>query len=159
VLIKRGSEVGGGDLRSSVGTMAKILDYQAFADGRLMLLAIGTRRMWVEQWLADDPYPRAVIQYWPDVPAVVDPDLLDATKARLAEALRLAEQLGVRPDGPIDLSNDPAVASMQIAARAPLSPLDKQKLLRSPGAVRRLTFASALLDESIELLRFRLGLV
>ena len=157
VLIKRGSEVGGGDVRSSVGTVARILEYRTFDDGQSMILAIGARRMWVENWLPDDPYPMANVQYWPDVPADVDPRLLAGAKARLQRSLELAAQLG-EGSAPLDLSSDPAVASMQIAARAPLSSLDKQKLLRSPGAVRRLTFASELLDEAIELLEFRLGL-
>ncbi len=158
VLIKRGSEVGGGDLRSSVGTIARILEYQMFDDGRLAVLAIGVQRMWVERWLPDDPFPRADVQEWPDVPANVDPELVARATGRLVESLQLAARLGMVDEGPIDLSGDPSIASMQIATRAPLSPMDKQKLLRSPGAVRRLTFAVELLDEAIELLRFRLGM-
>ena len=34
VLISRGSEVGGGEVRNSVGTIAHIDDYQRFDDGR-----------------------------------------------------------------------------------------------------------------------------
>ena len=157
VLIKRGSEVGGGDVRSSVGTVARVLEFRTFDDGQSMILVIGTRRMWVERWLPDDPYPMADIQFWPDAPAEVDPRLLAGATARLHRALELAAKLGAS-SAPLDLSSDPAIASMQIAARAPLSSLDKQKLLRSPGAVRRLTFTSDLLDEAIELLEFRLGL-
>ncbi|MGN6600680.1 MAG: LON peptidase substrate-binding domain-containing protein, partial [Actinomycetes bacterium] len=60
VLIERGSEVGGGDVRFEVGTVATIVSVQV-ADGFIALLARGGRRFQVVRWLADDPYPRAEV--------------------------------------------------------------------------------------------------
>ena len=60
VLIERGSEVGGGDVRTNVGTVARIVASQGFPDGRAYLVTVGTRRIRVTEWLEDAPYPRAV---------------------------------------------------------------------------------------------------
>ena len=67
VLIERGVEVGGGDERYPVGTVARILEASETPDGRWAVLAQGTRRITVASWLADDPYPRAEAWDRPDV--------------------------------------------------------------------------------------------
>ncbi len=59
VLIERGSEVGGNDVRTMVGTVAQIVDATELDDGRWVLGTVGTRRVRVREWLADDPFPRA----------------------------------------------------------------------------------------------------
>src|SRR5438067_8283912 len=69
VLIERGSEVGGGDARFSVGTCARIVEAAELTDGRWVLMVLGTERLRVERWLADDPYPQAEVDTLDDVPA------------------------------------------------------------------------------------------
>ena len=69
VLIERGSEVGGGDVRSDIGTLARIVQAQPFPDGRWALATVGTRRIVVDEWQIDDPYPRAVVTPFEDEPA------------------------------------------------------------------------------------------
>ena len=64
VLIERGSEVGGNDVRTSVGTVAQIVDATELDDGRWVLGTVGTRRVRVHEWLTDDPYPRADVDDW-----------------------------------------------------------------------------------------------
>ena len=59
-LIERGSEVGGGDFRSGIGTVATVQEAAELPDGRWAVVTVGTRRIRVERWLDDDPYPRAV---------------------------------------------------------------------------------------------------
>lgn len=71
-LITRGHEVGGGDIRSSVGTTAEVLQHQRVEDGRLLVLAVGGERFRVRRWLRDDPYPLAEVQIWPDEPPSED---------------------------------------------------------------------------------------
>ena len=61
VLIARGSEVGGGDERFGVGTMARITAASPFDDGRWALRAEGTTRFAVDRWLPDAPYPVAEV--------------------------------------------------------------------------------------------------
>ena len=67
-LIERGSEVGGGDDRSSIGTVARVMEAEEFDDGRWGLVAVGVRRFRVVSWLPDDPYPLADVDDWPDEP-------------------------------------------------------------------------------------------
>ena len=68
VLIDRGSEVGGGEVRTDIGTVARILDAQELPDGRWAVVCVGDRRIRVTRWLDDDPYPRAEVEDWPDPP-------------------------------------------------------------------------------------------
>jgi uncharacterized protein len=66
VLIERGHEVGGGDQRSDVGTVAEVVRTEVLPDGRWALLVAGRERIRVDRWLDDDPYPRAEVHAWPD---------------------------------------------------------------------------------------------
>src|SRR5947207_11106647 len=61
VLIERGSEVGGGDTRFGVGTVARIVEAARTPDGRYLLATVGTERFRIKKWLDDDPFPRAEI--------------------------------------------------------------------------------------------------
>jgi Lon protease-like protein len=69
VLISHGREVGGGDVRCDVGTVARITDCVDLAgSGRFVLRCRTGERIRVCDWLPDDPYPRAIVQAWPDEP-------------------------------------------------------------------------------------------
>jgi hypothetical protein len=61
VLIERGSEVGGGDVRFGVGTIARIVQVAETPDGGYALATVGLRRFRVIRWLTDDPFPQAEI--------------------------------------------------------------------------------------------------
>src|SRR2546430_15968952 len=61
VLIERGFEVGGGDTRFGVGTVARIVEAARTPDGRYLLATVGTERFRIKKWLDDDPYPRAEV--------------------------------------------------------------------------------------------------
>jgi hypothetical protein len=155
-LIERGSEVGGGDVRTDVGTVARIVQVERFDDGRFAVAAVGTRRIRVERWLADDPYPRAEVIDWDDLgPAVA---ALDDADALFRRALALAAELGEAP-APLDveLADDPAVATFQIGALAPIGPLDRQALLATERSDDRVTLLVEQLTDVVELLRARLG--
>ena len=62
VLIERGSEVGGGDTRFDVGTVARIVRAGQLPDGRYVLATVGIQRLRVRDWLPDDPYPQAEVE-------------------------------------------------------------------------------------------------
>lgn len=165
VLIERGSEVGGGDARTNVGTLARILRTDELPDGRWLLAAVGMHRIKVHRWLPDDPYPLAEVEAWPDVvdeEAVSDWALSEegwgevAALVRRAAALR--RELGeAAPPLGFELADDVVVASYQAMAAAPLGPADRQRLLEAgPLGVRR-ELLIALLNEQIEVLQARLG--
>lgn len=159
VLIERGSEVGGGDRRHDVGCVARILQVQEFGPGRLALLTGGVRRLRVQQWLEDDPYPRAIVGTWPEEPTDTDLGEVVAEAVRRTRRSRaLASELGDRLD---DLDEealgDPLLASLLLSAAAPLGPSDRHRLLCCAGPDERFALLLHLLDEVDEVLRFRLG--
>lgn len=162
VLIQRGSEVGGGDVRTDVGCVARILEVAELPDGRYALQAVGTRRIRVLRWLDDAPYPRAEVEDWPDEPGGEPGALAIAREqalARLRRSLALQAELGEpAPPTTVEVSPDPEAASHQVTALAPVGPLDRQRLLAAPGVGARLELAAELLDDAVELLTARLAL-
>jgi uncharacterized protein len=160
VLIERGSEVGGGDVRSSLGTLVSIVEAQEAADGQWALLTVGTGRVRVRQWLPDDPYPRADVE---DVPepawtAAADEALAAADRV-VRRSLALQAELG-DPAPPIDVALDPtpAAAAWQLAAISPLGPLDRQTLLAVDDPVDRLARLASLVEEENAVFEARLAL-
>lgn len=140
VLIERGAEVGGGDQRMAVGTRAVITKAAALSDGRWLLIVQGEVRVRVGEWLADDPYPLAMVAEWP-------PQVDEGA----ASMLRRAEQSVRRTRGLLSESgaaaalaaetqfdDDPEVASWQICAEAPLNMMDAQRVLSAESTTHRL---------------------
>ncbi|NLA34057.1 MAG: hypothetical protein GX868_00015 [Actinobacteria bacterium] len=161
VLIERGQEVGGGEARSDVGCVAEIARATPLADGTWQVLAFGSERIDVVEWLPDDPYPRALVRPFGDDEndendqgaehgendrGVADRSAANAARRwtelldrfRTLEAL-LAARTG-RPHDPLELSSEPAAVTFEIANALPINPYDKQRLLaaRTPAARRAL---------------------
>lgn len=156
VLIERGSEVGGGDVRTDVGTVAEVVSSEELPDGRWLVVAVGRDRFRVDEWLHDDPYPRARVRSWPDESGVVAEGAVAAVRARLERVLALAAELGHEvPE--IDLPDDPVTASYHASILAPVGPLDAHRLLSLPDAGRRLDLLDQLLADQEQVLRFQLG--
>ena len=159
VLIERGSEVGGQDVRTDVGTVARILQSQELPDGRWAIAAIGVRRVRVVRWLPDDPYPIAEVVDWPDPdPTSGHADALTQCLGLLRRALALAAEAGDGvPPATIELSDDPVLAGYQAMAVAPLGPLDRHRLLAAESPDARVADLADLLRDAIEVLELRLG--
>jgi Lon protease-like protein len=159
VLIERGHEVGGGDVRRDVGTVARILEVGALPDGRYLLQTAGVRRVRVQSWLAEDPYPRADVADWPDEDAgLVTTARVSDVLSRLRRVRALAAELDASV-GPIDVdvADDPVMASYHLAALAPVGPDDGYRLLASAGPAERLDRLEDLLADAELVLQFRLG--
>ena len=159
VLIERGSEVGGGDQRSSVGTIARILRAEELNDGRWAVIAAGERRLRVTEWLEDDPYPRAAIEEWPDPPAGPEDAAAFADAAVLLRRLLAAkaELDEVAPPPTIELADDPLLGTYQILAVAPIGAFDRQALLCANGPTERLAMLDGVLRDELEVLNARRG--
>jgi Lon protease-like protein len=159
VLIARGSEVGGGDVRTDVGTVARILQADETPDGRFAVGAVGLRRIRVERWLDDDPYPRAEVADWPergpDRGAALDVDELGGLVRRAAA---LHAELG-EPAAPVDvdLSADPVIAGYQAALAVPFGPADRHDVLRAPSVADRFALLRELLVDHVMVLEARLA--
>jgi Lon protease-like protein len=161
VLIERGPEVGGGDTRFTVGTVARIIEAARTPDGRYLLATVGTERLRVRRWLPDDPYPRAEIELVAE-PKRVAPRAQErraTVEALLTRVLALWSQLDHRAPGPqaAHLDPDPVRASFEAASRAPIGPLDAQRLLELDDPCARFDQLEAMLTDEVELLQFRLG--
>lgn len=159
VLIERGSEVGGGDTRFGVGTVARVIEAIEFEDGRWALVTVGGRRVRIATWLPDDPYPVALVEDMPeprldDRSALLVDDAMRAVRRALALKAELGEDAG---PAPLDLDDDPAIAAYQLAAMAPLGPVDHQRLLETEDAAERLRLLVALASEAGDLLAYRLS--
>jgi Lon protease-like protein len=159
VMIERGSEVGGGDVRSSVGCSASIVQAQQSPDGQWALLALGTKRIRVHEWLADDPFPRAMVEPWCEDATDVE---LPAKHAAITPHFRTALALAAELDEwsvplTMELDADPEVALYQMCAASPLGPHDRQHLLCAGDAGQRADHLLALLDELVSDMRSRLA--
>ncbi|MEO6125871.1 MAG: LON peptidase substrate-binding domain-containing protein [Ilumatobacteraceae bacterium] len=163
VLIERGREVGGGDVRCMVGTVAKMVQVAELADDRYALVAVGTRRIRVNAWAPDDPYPLADVEEWLDDEFDRDLDRdeleaeINAVFGRVRRLNALASELGLEAvDVMAKISDDPLVASYELANLAPIGPSDRQRLLEAAGPRRRLTLIADVLGDVEALLQFRL---
>jgi Lon protease-like protein len=169
-LITHGWETGGGDERATVGTVARMLQVDAIDEHRYALIAVGTRRIRINAWLPDDPYPVADVDDWPDV----EPDVpglavnVAASHARVRAARALAAQVADRfadvevggepvDRGDDEISDDPLLATYHLATLAPIGPADRFRLLSSPGPMARLDLLDEILDDVEAMLKFRLS--
>lgn len=161
-LIERGNEVGGGDSRMEYGCIAQIVEAEEFDDGRWFIAAVGTRRFTVTRWLADDPYPKADIEFVLEPPSPTDDRaLVSEADELLNRVMDLRVQLNPRlrkPEQMPVIASDPALASFQLGALAPLGELDQYALLRSQRADERLGLLIGLLRAQAEDLQLQLDL-
>lgn len=157
VLIDRGSEVGGGDVRRTIGTVARMAQVGQTDDGRYAVIAVGIARVRVNAWLPDDPFPLADVDQWPDDDELPDHELLAATIQRTRRAAALASELGDPAGDPSgELSDDPLFASYQLIDLAPVGAADAYDLLCAAGAAARVAALAALLDDIEAAQAFRL---
>ncbi len=165
VMIERGSEVGGGDVRSDVGCLASIAQHQELPDGRWVMLATGGQRIRIHEWLADDPYPRALAAEWPDEPAEISAQTRRTLVARLRRLRALASEIGAlgvtaaesaaiddRLEDLADDASDPSDWAYQMAALVPAGPFDRHAMLCAPDPARRIEVIADVLDGVEELL-------
>lgn len=161
VLIERGQEVGGGDVRFGVGTVARIMQTAELPDGRWLLDAVGTERFRITEWLPDDPYPLAMIESFDDAPSDTDAEAAErrtAVERLLRQVLAMQVELGFpAPSAVRTLEENPAVAAFEAAVLSPIGPMDTQKVLEAPSTVARLALLEALLTEAREFLSNRIA--
>lgn len=154
VLIERGFEVGGGDQRFPIGTVAAVERVSSAADGRIRLLARGRERFEVVRWLDEDPYPRAEVRLLPTL-ACDDEHAAQLEETERVVRRALAVMSEYRTDlwpADVELSEDPVVKSWQLAGIAPLGTLDQFAVLRSSSVSELLKRTALLTTEAVDLL-------
>jgi uncharacterized protein len=165
VLISQGREVGGGDVRCDIGTVARITECVEIADsGKFVLRCRTAERIKVCEWLPDNPYPRAVVEEWPDQPGKPVSagqleeleDRMMALFERIANARDLPapdreDLLGVPAD-----TDEPGERLYALASRIPIGPADRYSVLSAPSAADRLAALSEAVDSVAAVIDFQL---
>jgi Lon protease-like protein len=135
VLIEKGPEVGGGEKRLPIGTIASVIDIGTL-DQFYGLESIGSQRFRVNAWLPDDPYPMADIDFIPDL--IWDDSLMPARvhlETKVRKLLAFASEFGdLQYGSDTELSDDPMDACWQLAGVLPVGQLDQLDLLNSQSA-------------------------
>jgi Lon protease-like protein len=152
VLIERGHEVGGGDHRFGLGTLARLIEVEA-REEYMAVVAVGTSRVRVDSWLPDEPFPRAEVSVvdelvWDDRRA----EEVDEVESMVREAIAM---LGGAPD--VELTDDPVGRCWQLAALAPVGPLDSWRLLGSPTLGELLRVTKDVTSDAMETFRLDSG--
>lgn len=164
VLIAAGREVGGGDSRSDVGALARIVECTDQEIGRYRLKCVMGERFRVLEWLPDDPYPKAVVDLWDDeaggpvdVSAIRDiEDRMVALFERIA-AVRGAEVNARDIVRGADESGDIATWLYTLTARLPMGQADRYAVLAAPTVAERVTALSEAVDTVIAMVEFQLS--
>jgi Lon protease-like protein len=135
VLIERGQEVGGGEKRMGLGTIASVTDIGT-SEEFYGLESVGSRRFRVNAWLPDDPYPIADIDFLPDL--IWDDNLMPSRvhlETKVRQLLAFASEFGdLQYSSDVELSDDPMEACWQLAGILPVGQLDQMDLLGSQSA-------------------------
>lgn len=165
VLIARGHEVGGGDIRHDVGTAVRIVSHVGIGDGRWALDCVGEERIRIQHWLGDDPYPRAEVQPWP-VPATgrVSDDQLRHLTDKITELyIVLTRVRELRDDPPpapprmFDVLEQPGDHLYALASWVPMGAADKFAVLVAETADERHRAVADAIDNAREIAEFRLS--
>ena len=153
VLIERGVEVGGGDGRFPIGTIASVTEIGT-TEQFYGLQSIGTRRFKVNAWLPDDPYPIADIDFLPDL--IWDDNLMPARvhlENKVRKLLAFASEFGdLQYGADIQFSADPMEACWQLAGVLPIGQLDQLDLLQSQSAEELLARTNEIVNSASETL-------
>jgi len=161
VLIERGQEVGGGDTRFPVGTVARVVQTAELPDGRWLVDAVGTERFRVKEWLPEDPYPQALIEPVDDEEEGSGPESAErrtAVERLLRQVLALQVELGFpAPSAVRNLDEDPATAAFEAALLSPIGPMDAQKVLEARSTADRLALLEDLLEDARQMLGRRIA--
>ena len=154
VLVSRGSEVGGGETRMTIGTVASVTEIGT-TDEFFGLESFGSRRFHVNDWLPDDPYPIADIEFIPDL--VWDDTLMPARvhlESQVRKLLTLVSEFGELVFGAdIEFSDDPISAAWQMAGILPIGELDRFDLLSSQSAEELIARAYSIATNGIDTVR------
>jgi hypothetical protein len=156
VLIERGREVGGGDTRFTTATLVRIVDHRRGPDGGFELVAVAHRRIQVDVWLPDDPYPQALVHDLDEGEPPPESQVREAHAAMRRLLARCAEAGWPAPPATVELADDAETLLWHLCAIAPVGPLDDYALLSAPGSRARLELLTALIADVDRLVTDRL---
>ena len=177
VLIAQGSEVGGGDKRFSYGVEIEVVNI-AQSDLGFMLHGVAQRRIKIEQWGQDNPYPHADVVYLTDDEpsesqrhnAASSISLLAQNVKTLRERILGANTAHVGPEENSPQLNTLAAgrwwsqgvslteverAFWLLAAHVPCGPMDRYDLLQPNSLLERVSRLRYIVEHVTEILDFQ----
>jgi uncharacterized protein len=158
VLIERGSQVGGGDKRMNIGTIAAVTNIGT-SEQFYGLESVGTQRFRVNAWLPDDPYPIADIDFLPDL--IWEETLMPVRvhlETKVRQLLAFASEFGdLQYGADVVLSDDPIDACWQLAGILPIGSLDQADLLECRSAEELLSRTYEIVKSADVALRAMMG--
>jgi len=164
VLIEAGREVGGGDSRNDVGTLAHIAEVADFGDGRYRLNCVMAERIRVLEWQPDNPYPRAAVEVWPDEPgeSVAADDIRDVEDRMVALFERIASSQGADVNARdivagADAAPDAAMWLYALTTRLPMGQADRYAVLAAPTVAARVSALRDAVETVSALVEFQLS--
>lgn len=159
VLIERGHEVGGGDVRAVVGTMARVLRHDELEDGRRAVVVVGDRRIRVERWLEDDPYPIAEVIEWPSLTSSIDAEVEARLEMAIERFVDLLRRVDSRAPSLERRSSNESVDEYvyRVGSTLPIGAVDRQRLLEAEDSAERLDRVLVAVEDLDAVVRFRLG--
>jgi uncharacterized protein len=166
VLISRGREVGGGDVRYDIGAVARVTEcVDVGGSGRFALSCRMGERIRVCSWLPDDPYPRALVRAWPDEPG--EPVTANQLRDLENRVMALYERIAAARDallpergavlGTEDHAADAGARLYALASRVPLGQADRYAVLAAPSAADRLAALGEAVDSVAAMIEFQLS--
>jgi uncharacterized protein len=165
VLISAGREVGGNDVRNDVGALAHIVAAEEHGRGLYHIACEMTDRIRVDEWLDDDPYPRATVSVWPDESgAAVTIDDIGEVEDRVMELFeRIASSQEAQLPPRVELLGEPQPGDdagarlYALASRIPINQADRYAVLAAPTAAERLAALRDAVETVAALVEFRLA--
>lgn len=138
---------------ASVGTLARIADYEELPDGRYNLLALGTRRFSIVEERRERSYLTGLVRPLCDDDAEPETECVQMARAALYEYLRLVLKLVGSEHRQIEVPTEPEELSYLIGICLTCEDCEKQRLLEVTSVEERLRRGVALLHKETETLQ------
>ncbi len=152
LLIREGSEVGGGARPFDAGTLARIEESRELEDGRFILTARGTRRFRLARMLPPRPYPYGEIELIADDEPPITPQLsysLETVRTTFPLYFRLALSLTDQWSQGLKLPRSPHALVNFVAPWLQVDEETKQRLLEIEHAQDRVAHLAEVLDDLV----------
>lgn len=151
-LIEKGHEVGGGDQRCNIGTLASIRQLEDSGSGQFELNCLGERRIRVIEWLPEIPYPKALIKNEEaDDFESLNKDKVGVLREILASTHTKFAKLSRVTFSPLPAITDATIRTLyHLAELSFLGPYDRYRILAAETLEERLRLLKELLEESDE---------
>lgn len=158
VLIERGRDSGGDDIRFGHGCVAHMVGSATHENGTVSIVTVGTTRLRVVGWEQPRPYPSAFVELLGDDELTASGiELLEEASTHLLKLKALFSELGadVGVDAP-ELSDEPITAMYQMAQLAGLQALDLQRIIETEISDERAALVRDLIADQVELVQLQL---